>query len=161
VTPSGHPIPGGIPTSSVPVAVGPNVDAAGRVQPGRVLVYAVPNPHMPGGVEHVVIRDDSRGHRYRDDPRQNRGPHYNNPGGGHFQYPGGAAPPGNTILQSSNGMRYFVDPMGRIYSMDGRDVVRQVTIREVPQDVRNRIGTRALRRVMRGGAVRMPPRGVD
>ncbi|MEJ7731760.1 MAG: HNH/endonuclease VII fold putative polymorphic toxin [Polyangiaceae bacterium] len=116
---------------------------------------------MPGGVEHVVIRDDSAGHRYRDNRRQNRGPHYNNPAGGHFQYPGGAAPPGNTVLQSSTGMRYFVDRLGQTYSMDGRDVIRPATIRDVPQDVRNRIGTRAIQRLMRNGRIRMPPRGVE
>ena len=32
------------------------------------------------------IRDDAFGHEYPDDPTQNRGPHFNDPDGNHFDY---------------------------------------------------------------------------
>lgn len=34
----------------------------------------------------VEIRDDAKGHEFPDDPTQNRGPHFNDPCGNHFDY---------------------------------------------------------------------------
>lgn len=34
----------------------------------------------------VNIRDDSQGHTYPDDPSQNRGPHFNDEAGNHYDY---------------------------------------------------------------------------
>ncbi|HEM5134222.1 TPA: hypothetical protein U1275_002117 [Streptococcus suis] len=33
-----------------------------------------------------IIRDDAGGHVYKDDPSQNRGPHFNDIGGNHYDY---------------------------------------------------------------------------
>ena len=32
------------------------------------------------------IRDDSKGHSFKDDPSQNRGPHFNDDQGRHYDY---------------------------------------------------------------------------
>ncbi|HEL2150146.1 TPA: hypothetical protein TZC45_000822 [Streptococcus suis] len=34
----------------------------------------------------TIIRDDAGGHVYKDDPSQNRGPHFNDDGGNHYDY---------------------------------------------------------------------------
>ncbi|HEL1634477.1 hypothetical protein J5571_04085 [Streptococcus suis] len=34
----------------------------------------------------VIIRDDAGGHVYKDDRSQNRGPHFNDIGGNHYDY---------------------------------------------------------------------------
>ncbi|NQP01810.1 hypothetical protein HO940_09830 [Streptococcus suis] len=34
----------------------------------------------------IAIRDDAGGHVYKDDPSQNRGPHFNDDGGNHYDY---------------------------------------------------------------------------
>ncbi|MFV0421722.1 HNH/endonuclease VII fold putative polymorphic toxin [Oleidesulfovibrio sp.] len=62
----------------------PNVDRQGNLQPGYQYVYEVPS--SGGGTQRIVIRDDAGGHIYIDDPTQNRGPHFNTPDGGHYDY---------------------------------------------------------------------------
>ena len=42
----------------------------------------------------VDIRHDYDGHDYPDDPDQNRGPHFNTPNGGHYDYQGPNLPYG-------------------------------------------------------------------
>ena len=74
----------GIPASQQPDRVTPNFDKRGNVQPGRTYEYSV--PAEGGGTRTVRIRDDSAGHVYPDDPRQNRGPHFNTEDGGHYDY---------------------------------------------------------------------------
>lgn len=55
--------------------MGPNYDRRGNVQPGRAYTFE----------NGVVIRDDVAGHTYSD-PSQNRGSHFNDPQGRHFDY---------------------------------------------------------------------------
>ena len=74
----------GIPTSQQPSRVLPNVDRRGNPQPGRIYEYEVPAPG--GGTRTVRIRDDAGGSYYgRGDP-QNRGPHFNDEAGNHYDY---------------------------------------------------------------------------
>jgi hypothetical protein len=65
----------GVPVSQQPVRVRENRDARENLQPGRQYDFEVPKPG--GGTRTVTIRDDAAGHRYPDDPSQNRGPHFN------------------------------------------------------------------------------------
>ncbi len=71
----------GIPTSQSPNSVKPNVDRRGKRQPGRVYEYSV-----PGRKEPVIIRDDAAGHYYGAGNSQNRGPHFNDSRGNHYDY---------------------------------------------------------------------------
>ena len=65
-----------IPVSEQPKNVKPNVDRRGKKQPGKIYEFE-------NGIE---IRDAAAGHLFEDDPFQNRGPHFNDPGGNHFDY---------------------------------------------------------------------------
>jgi hypothetical protein len=69
-----------IPTSQQPDNTGRNVDRQGNTQPGRQYTYT----NNKG--ETVTIRDDAAGHRYADDPSQNRGAHFNDDQGRHYDY---------------------------------------------------------------------------
>ena len=69
-----------IPVSQQPDSVSPNVDKRGNSQPGRQYNYT----NSKG--EKVTIRDDAAGHEFKDDPSQNRGPHFNDDKGRHFDY---------------------------------------------------------------------------
>ncbi len=53
-------------------------------QPGCVLIYDVPT--SGGGTREIGIRNDSNGHFYGPGNPQNRGPHFNDPNGGHYDY---------------------------------------------------------------------------
>ncbi|MDR6821122.1 hypothetical protein J2X76_006323 [Neorhizobium sp. 2083] len=74
----------GIPTSQQPSNVKPNYDKRGDLQPGRVYEFEVKTPG--GGTATRSIREDSKGHFYPDNPSQNRGPHFNDKWGGHYDY---------------------------------------------------------------------------
>jgi hypothetical protein len=74
----------GIPTSQQPDRVSENRDARGNLQPGRTYEFDVPRPG--GGTQTIPIRDDAAGHKYPDNPGQDRGPHFNDPSGRHFDY---------------------------------------------------------------------------
>ncbi|MBN6076112.1 hypothetical protein HYE59_00790, partial [Aggregatibacter actinomycetemcomitans] len=74
----------GVPTSQQPDRVLPNVDKRGNPQPGRIYEFDV--PEIGGGKRTVQIRDDAGGHIYPDDPTQNRGPHFNDMEGNHYDY---------------------------------------------------------------------------
>ena len=65
-----------IPVSEQPQNVKPNVDRRGKKQPGKIYEFE-------NGIE---IRDAAAGHLFEDDPFQNRGPYFNDPGGNHFDY---------------------------------------------------------------------------
>ncbi len=69
-----------IPTSQSPEEQTPNYDKRGHKQPGRQYKYrdSEGNP--------VTIRDDSKGHTYSDNSSQNRGPHFNDEAGNHYDY---------------------------------------------------------------------------
>ncbi len=56
--------------------VKPNVDKRGKRQLGKIYEFK-------NGVE---IRDDVAGHIFPNDPTQNRGPHFNDPSGNHYDY---------------------------------------------------------------------------
>ncbi len=75
----------GVPVTQQPDRVRANVDKQDRVQPGRNYDYTVPAPG--GGTRQVTIRDDAGGHVFKDDPVQNRGPHFNGPANNsHYDY---------------------------------------------------------------------------
>lgn len=74
----------GVPTSQQPSRVLPNVDLRGNSQPGRIYEYDVPAPG--GGTKTVRIRDDAGGHDYGPGNLQNRGSHFNDSSGNHFDY---------------------------------------------------------------------------
>lgn len=74
----------GIPTSQQPSRVLPNVDKRGNAQPGRIYEYEVPAPG--GGTKTVRIRDDAGGHNFGPGDAQNRGSHFNDPSGNHYDY---------------------------------------------------------------------------
>ena len=66
----------GIPVSEQPKKVTPNFDKRGNSQPGKVYEFK----------NGVKIRDDSAGHIFNDNPIQNRGSHFNDPAGNHYDY---------------------------------------------------------------------------
>ncbi|MBI1926644.1 hypothetical protein HYR99_20685 [Candidatus Poribacteria bacterium] len=70
----------GIPVSQQPNRVLPNTDRRGRIQSGRIYEFNQPD----GTVKR--IRDDATGHRYPDEPSQDRGPHFNDDAGNHYDY---------------------------------------------------------------------------
>jgi filamentous hemagglutinin len=74
----------GIPTSQQPSRVLINTDRRGDSQSGRVYEYEVPAPG--GGTKTLSIRDDSAGHAYGAGNSQNRGPHFNDAVGNHYDY---------------------------------------------------------------------------
>ncbi|MEU4807184.1 HNH/endonuclease VII fold putative polymorphic toxin [Actinosynnema sp. NPDC023587] len=71
-------------TGQSPDRTFPNVDKRGASQPGRIYEFDVPAPG--GGTRTVRIRDDAGGHTFKDDPSQNRGPHFNTENGDHYDY---------------------------------------------------------------------------
>ncbi|HEM4254476.1 TPA: hypothetical protein U1X40_002030, partial [Streptococcus suis] len=73
----------GIPTSQSPSRVGPNFDKRNNIQPGRIYEFDIVKD---GRKETIRIRDDAGGHIYPDDPTQNRGPHFNDMEGNHYDY---------------------------------------------------------------------------
>lgn len=76
----------GIPVSMPPTRVLPNLDRGGRLRPGRVYEFDVRVPDGDGDMRTVWIRDDAGGDSYPDDPRQDRGPHFNTMDKGHYDY---------------------------------------------------------------------------
>ena len=67
-----------IPRSEQPIKVTPNhVNRQGKVERGREYTFKGDK----------IIRDDAKGHIYKDDPSQNRGPHFNDQNKNHFDYP--------------------------------------------------------------------------
>lgn len=74
----------GVPTSQQPDRVPPNVDKRGNPQPGRIYEFDVPK--KGGGTRTVQIRDDAGGHNFGPNDKQNRGPHFNDSGGNHYDY---------------------------------------------------------------------------
>jgi hypothetical protein len=64
-----------IPMCQQPDAVGPSRDRKGRRLAGRTYTF--------GDCE---IREHADGHDFPDDPSQNRGPHFNDPKEGHYDY---------------------------------------------------------------------------
>ena len=66
----------GIPVGEQPKSILPNVDKRGNPQPGKIYEFE----------NGIRIRDDSKGHEFPDDPSQNRGPHFNDPDGNHYDY---------------------------------------------------------------------------
>ena len=73
----------GIPTSQSPDRVEPNFDRRGRRQPGRTYEF---DQIQNGRKNTITIRDDAGEHIYLDDPSQNRGPHFNDMEGNHYDY---------------------------------------------------------------------------
>ncbi|TPM16332.1 hypothetical protein FJ958_29240 [Mesorhizobium sp. B2-3-5] len=72
-----------IPTSQQPVSQGPNINRRGQVQPGRSYDFEV-DTHA--GKKTITIRDDANGHYFGPNDPQNRGPHFNDENGGHYDY---------------------------------------------------------------------------
>ena len=69
-----------VPVSQQSSSVTQNVDRRGNPQPGRQYEF------QNNKGETVTIRDDAAGHQFPDDPTQNRGPHFNDDQGRHFDY---------------------------------------------------------------------------
>ncbi|MCZ0913064.1 MULTISPECIES: RHS repeat-associated core domain-containing protein [Gordonia] len=69
----------GIPVSQHPYEVLENLDRRENRQPGYRYRFRVNG-------RTIEIRDDAGGHVFADDPRQNRGPHFNTPDGEHYDY---------------------------------------------------------------------------
>jgi HNH/Endo VII superfamily nuclease toxins len=69
-----------VPTSQQPERVQPNADRKGTTQPGRQYQFRDVNGKK------VIIRDDAAGHDYGPDDPQNRGPHFNDADGNHYDY---------------------------------------------------------------------------
>jgi RHS repeat-associated protein len=69
-----------IPVSQQPDSVTPNVDKRGTPQPGRQYNFTDSNGNP------VTIRDDAGGHDFGPNDPQNRGPHFNDPAGNHYDY---------------------------------------------------------------------------
>jgi len=103
----------GVPTSQSPDRVIPNVDKRGNPQPGSIYEFDIPKPG--GGKQTVQIRDDAGGHKFPDDSSQDRGPHFNDPEGNHYDYPSNGKPNGNgsNLNQPSAGSRPGGIPGGR------------------------------------------------
>ncbi|WP_425122957.1 HNH/endonuclease VII fold putative polymorphic toxin [Burkholderia gladioli] len=70
--------------SQQPSAVYPNTDKRGNPQPGYQYEYTI--PALGGGTQTVIIRDDADGHYFGEGNAQNRGPHFNDPAGNHYDY---------------------------------------------------------------------------
>ena len=66
----------GIPVSEQPKKVTQAVDKRGNRIPGKDYNFG----------NGKVIRDHSGGHKFPDDPTHNRGPHFNDPKGNHYDY---------------------------------------------------------------------------
>ena len=74
----------GIPVSQSPSKVYANIDRRKNPQPGYIYEFEVLRPG--GGTQKVYIRDDAGGHFFADDESQNRGPHFNDEKGNHYDY---------------------------------------------------------------------------
>ncbi|MGK0546236.1 RHS repeat-associated core domain-containing protein [Halomonas cupida] len=74
----------GVPVGKQPDAVHPNLDRRENTQPGRIYEFNVPNDG--GGTKSVFIREDSEGHFFGIGNPQNRGPHFNDEAGNHYDY---------------------------------------------------------------------------
>lgn len=74
----------GIPTSQQPSRVLPNVDKRGNPQPGTIYEFEV--PASGGSTKTVRIRDDMGGHDFGVGNPQNRGSHFNDEIGNHYDY---------------------------------------------------------------------------
>ncbi len=74
----------GIPVSQSPSGVFPNVDKRGNQQAGYIYEFDVPK--SGGGTQKIQIRDDASGHFFGNDDIQNRGPHFNDSEGNHYDY---------------------------------------------------------------------------
>ena len=67
----------GIPRSAQPDKVTyTHLNRQGKTEAGREYTFG-----------NNKIRDDVKGHQYKDDPSQNRGSHFNDKFGNHFNYP--------------------------------------------------------------------------
>ncbi|WP_058603597.1 hemagglutinin repeat-containing protein [Pseudomonas parafulva] len=74
----------GVPVSQKPSGILPNVDKRGNPQPGKIYEFEI--PASGGGIKTVRIRDDAEGHYFGTGNPQNRGPHFNDEAGNHYDY---------------------------------------------------------------------------
>lgn len=72
----------GVPVSQQPSRVIQNVDKRGAKQAGKIYEF-----DQGPGRDPIQIRDDAEGHYFGPGDAQNRGPHFNDPDGNHFDYP--------------------------------------------------------------------------
>ena len=78
----------GIPLDEDPEVL-PNYCGGTKAVPGSETLR-----YLDDDGEIVDIRHDYDGHNFSDDPTQNRGPHFNAPDGGHYDYQGPSSPYG-------------------------------------------------------------------
>jgi RHS repeat-associated protein len=76
----------GVPTSQSPSMVGPNVGNDGKEIPGRTYIWIIRDSSAPGGWRAVRIRDDAAGDFHGPGNYHNRGPHFNDDLGNHYDY---------------------------------------------------------------------------
>jgi uncharacterized protein RhaS with RHS repeats len=74
----------GIPVCTCPTRVKPNEDKRGKPTKGKQYEFDEKKPD--GQIETKTIRDDAGGHDFGPGNSQNRGPHINDPAGGHYDY---------------------------------------------------------------------------
>jgi len=74
----------GIPVTQHPDRVTPNYDRRGNLQPGVTYEFDLRNSN--GTVSTLKIRDDAAGHFFGVNDSQNRGPHFNDDKGNHYDY---------------------------------------------------------------------------
>lgn len=74
----------GVHTSQSPDRVLPNEDRRGNRQPGCTYEFDV--PASGSGTTTVGIGDDADGHNFGEGNSQNRGPHFNDAAGNHYDY---------------------------------------------------------------------------
>ncbi|WP_267379965.1 MULTISPECIES: HNH/endonuclease VII fold putative polymorphic toxin [unclassified Gilliamella] len=74
----------GIPVSTHPDRVVDNFDLRGKKQKGRVYEFDVKQPN--GKIKTIKIREDAGGHFYGENNPQNRGPHFIDNKGNHYDY---------------------------------------------------------------------------
>ncbi|HDR1592775.1 TPA: hypothetical protein QB460_002126, partial [Pasteurella multocida] len=74
----------GIPVSQSSSKIYSNIDKRGNKQAGYIYEFDI--PRQGGGSRKVYIRDDSKGHFYGENDPQNRGPHFNDEKGNHYDY---------------------------------------------------------------------------
>jgi len=73
----------GIPVCQQPVGIKANDK---NRDPGKIYEFQDPKKPNDPKAPKIEIRDDYKGHTFPDDPSQNRGPHFNDQNGGHYDY---------------------------------------------------------------------------
>lgn len=74
----------GIPVSQQPDRITPNYDRRGKLQLGKIYEFDIRD--ASGNINTLTIRDDAKGHFFGENDLQNRGSHFNDDEGNHYDY---------------------------------------------------------------------------